>query len=202
MLVLQGIIRFVWLNSVPDFGSSPSKFFNIRLVNQLSNSASADFSTVKLGRAAHWAPLFSLIIPAEVRQQVSCASKSWRETFAHIDMATIGCNYDLHLPSYVVPNDSLRCSSFHISYLRQLNSRHSIRICREMFVVWPHSHIYLIGPYTSLVVEWGSLIIRWSIAITGASYAVSGMLSSQPYSSSLIVLPFAHYWLADSFYKL
>ncbi len=166
MLVLQGIIRFFWLNSVPDFGSSSSKFFNIRLVNQLSNPASADFSIVKLGRAAHWAPLFSLIIPAEVRQQVSCASKSWRETFAHIDMATIGCNYDLHLPSYVVPNDSLRCSSFHISYLRQLNSRHSIRICREMFVVWPHSHIYLIGPYTSLVVEWGV----WSLYCTVDNY--------------------------------
>ena len=38
------------------------------------------------------------------------------------------------------PNGSLRRSSFHISCLRRLNFRHSIRMCRTVCEVWPHSH--------------------------------------------------------------
>ena len=37
------------------------------------------------------------------------------------------------------PNGSLRRSSFHISCLRRLNFRHSIRTCRTVCEVWPHS---------------------------------------------------------------
>ena len=38
------------------------------------------------------------------------------------------------------PNGSLRRSPFHISCLRRLNFRHSIKICRTVCEVWPHSH--------------------------------------------------------------
>lgn len=36
-------------------------------------------------------------------------------------------------------NGSFRCSSFHISCLKQLNSRHSIQIRRTICGNWPHS---------------------------------------------------------------
>lgn len=37
------------------------------------------------------------------------------------------------------PNDSFLCSSFHISCLQRLNFRHSIKTCRTVCEVWPHS---------------------------------------------------------------
>ncbi len=38
-------------------------------------------------------------------------------------------------------NGSFRCSSFHISCLKWLNFRHSIKLCRTVCEVWPHSHL-------------------------------------------------------------
>ncbi len=38
------------------------------------------------------------------------------------------------------PNGSLRCSSSHVSCLSRLNFRHSIKMCRTVCEVWPHSH--------------------------------------------------------------
>ena len=43
----------------------------------------------------------------------------------------------------ITPNGSFRCSSFHISCLKRLNFRHSIKTCRTVCEVWPHSHCSL-----------------------------------------------------------
>ena len=41
---------------------------------------------------------------------------------------------------HTTPNGSLRCSSFHVSFLSRLNFRHSIKIYRKICELWSYSH--------------------------------------------------------------
>lgn len=151
------MIRSARFNSGPDAALLPPSFqYDIKVVNQLSNplpSEFADFLVVKLSRGSLGTPYFSDYprgskAASRLRQQES----SWKhQVVGDIRTHYHGQNrmYDMHFPlasSYIVPNHSLRCPSFHISYLRQLNFPHFIRKPRETFMVWPYSHIYLISP--------------------------------------------------------